>query len=418
MSETRSTRLGTDRRLAGARWRLASPTTATILGFVALVSSIGVGVLEFVEPGAGSPFGAANALSAVMGFVFALSFIAVGVVVARSQPSNPMGWLLLGVSLAIQLGSFAPAYAYLDYHSDHGALPFGHVAVLLSGMWICGFMFLPLIVLLFPDGRPGPRWRWPLRIYLAIWTVLIAGTLNLAISDFSLRLPVDDGGNLAGLNNPVGWFGAVFKVGFVFCAVLAVVAVVHQARAYRRASGERRQQLKWLGAGAGTCVFAVLVSFLWKNAPGIVGDALVPLGLTALPLAIGVGILRYRLYEIDRLVSRTLSYAILTALLVGTFVGLVALTTDLLPFSSSVGVAASTLAAAALFNPLRKRVQRIVDRRFNRARYDAEETVAAFAASLRDAVDIDSIQNELLHVVHKAVEPSQVTIWIRRAEPR
>ena len=141
-------------------------------------------------------------------------------------------------------------------------------------------------------------------------------------------------------------------------------------------------------------------------------------GVVALPLGLGFGILEYRLYEIDRLISRTVSYAILTALLAGTFVGLVALTTDLLPFSSSVGVAASTLAAAALFNPLRKRVQRVVDRRFNRARYDAEETVAAFAASLRDAVDLDSIQNELLHVVHQAVEPSQVTIWVRRAEPR
>lgn len=145
---------------------------------------------------------------------------------------------------------------------------------------------------------------------------------------------------------------------------------------------------------------------------------MVPLGLTALPLAMGVGILKYRLYEIDRLISRTLSYAILSALLVATFIGLVALSTDLLPFSSSVGVAASTLAAAALFNPLRKRVQRVVDRRFNRARYDAEQTVAEFAARLRDAVDLDSIQNELLHVVHQAVEPSQATIWIRRAEPR
>jgi hypothetical protein len=395
------------------RTRLGSPTAATILGFVALAASIGVGVMEFIEPGAGSPFGAANVLSAVMGFVFALSFIAVGVVVARREPSNPMGWLLLGVSLAIQLGSFAPAYAYLDYHSDHGSLPFGHFAVLLSGMWICGFMFLPLIILLFPDGRPGPRWRWPLRIYLAIWTLLVAGTLSLAASDFSLRLPVDAGGNLAGLNNPVGWFGVVFKAGFVYCVVLAVAAIVYQTLAYRRASGERRQQLKWLGAGAAVCLFAVLLSFLWKGAPGIVGDLVVPLGLTALPLAMGVGILRYRLYEIDRLISRTLSYALLTALLVGTFVGLVALTTGLLPFSSSVGVAASTLAAAALFNPLRRRVQHLVDRRFNRARYDADATVAAFSARLRDAVDLDTVQTELLDVVQRAVEPAHVTIWLR-----
>ncbi len=135
--------------------------------------------------------------------------------------------------------------------------------------------------------------------------------------------------------------------------------------------------------------------------------------MIALPIGIGVGILKYRLYEIDRLVSRTLSYAILTALLAGTFVGLVALTTDLLPFSSSVGVAASTLAAAALFNPLRRRVQRVVDRRFNRSHYDAEATVAAFAARLRDAVDLDAVQTDLLDVVRGAVEPAHATVWIR-----
>ncbi|MGO9753130.1 MAG: hypothetical protein ACLP8S_00765 [Solirubrobacteraceae bacterium] len=394
--------------------RLATPTAATILGLVALASAIGVGVLQLIEPDAGSPFGAANVVSVVTGFVFALSFIAVGLVVARRDPSNPMGWLLLGVSLAIQLGSCAPAYAYLDYHSHHGALPFGHVAVLLSGLWICGFMLLPLIVLLFPDGNPGPRWRWPLRLYVAIWAILIAGMVRVAVSDLSLRMPVDGGGNLHGLNNPAGWFGAVFKVGLLSCLLLAVVAIVRQALAYRRARGERRQQLKWLGAGATSCVFFLLVSVLWKNAPGIVGEFLVPVGLTALPLAMGVGILKYRLYEIDRLISRTLSYAILTALLGGTLVGLVALTTDLLPFSSSVGVAASTLAAAALFNPLRGRVQRVVDRRFNRRRYDAEATVAAFAARLRDAVDLDAIQAELLQVVQQAVEPSQATVWMRR----
>jgi len=130
-------------------------------------------------------------------------------------------------------------------------------------------------------------------------------------------------------------------------------------------------------------------------------------------VSIGIGILRYRLYEIDRLVSRTLSYAILTALLVGVFVGLIALTGDALALSSRVGVAASTLAAAALFNPLRVRVQRLVDRRFNRARYDAEATVAAFTAQLRDAVEIDAIRNELLAVVTRAVQPTHASIWIK-----
>jgi hypothetical protein len=136
-----------------------------------------------------------------------------------------------------------------------------------------------------------------------------------------------------------------------------------------------------------------------------------------LAVSIGIGVLKYRLYEIDRLISRTLSYAILTGLLVGAFVGIVALTTRVLPFSSPVGVAASTLAAAALFNPLRWRAQRLVDRRFNRARYDAEATVAAFTARLQDAVDIVTVRDELLQTVELAVEPSVAALWIRPPSP-
>jgi hypothetical protein len=136
-------------------------------------------------------------------------------------------------------------------------------------------------------------------------------------------------------------------------------------------------------------------------------------GIGLLPLAIGVAILRYRLYEIDRIVSRTLAYAVLTAVLVGTFVGTVLLTTRVLPFSSPVAVAASTLAVAALFNPLRTRVQRFVDRRFNRARYDREALVASFAAKLRDAVDSETVVRELAGAAASAVEPASVSIWVR-----
>jgi hypothetical protein len=196
---------------------------------------------------------------------------------------------------------------------------------------------------------------------------------------------------------------------------LSIAAAVYQVRNFRRANGERRQQLKWLGSAAAVCA-VTLPTFVWQSAPPLVAD-LLPLALTAVPIAIGVGILRYRLYEIDRLFSRTLSYVILTALLAGTFVGVVALTTDLLPFSSGVGVAASTLAATALFNPLRRRVQRIVDRRFNRSRYDAERIVEAFAARLRDAVELESVQAELLDVVQRALEPAHASLWIRPSAP-
>ena len=140
------------------------------------------------------------------------------------------------------------------------------------------------------------------------------------------------------------------------------------------------------------------------------------LGLAALPVGIGVGILKYRLYDIDRIISRTLAYAIVTGLLVGVYAGLVLLATQVLRFHSSVAVAMSTLAAAALFNPLRRRVQHGVDRRFNRARYDADQTVTAFAARLKDAVDLDSVRDDLAAVVENALEPAHVSVWIRAGE--
>jgi hypothetical protein len=289
--------------------------------------------------------------------------------------------------------------------------------VLLSGAWSYGFLIVPLIILLFPDGRPGPRWRWPLRAYLAVSAVFIAGTLSLAVADLRLRVPVDGSGNLIGINQPTSansWFAPLFYAGFGSCFLLAIAVVVHQTLRYRRATGERREQLKWLGAGGFVCVAFFLTTVLWTHAPAIFGDLFFPLALTALPVAIGVGILKYRLYEIDRLISRTLSYTILTALLVGTFIGLIALTTNTLNLSGRVGVAASTLAAAALFNPLRIRIQRLVDRRFNRARYDAEATVAAFTARLRDAVEIDVIRADLLDAVNHAVQPTHASVWIRQ----
>ena len=145
--------------------------------------------------------------------------------------------------------------------------------------------------------------------------------------------------------------------------------------------------------------------------PGAVGQVL-SVAIVALPASIGVGILKYRLYEIDRLISRTLAYAIVTGLLVGVYAGLVLLATEVLRFRGSVSVAAATLAAAALFTPLRRRVQRAVDRRFNRARYDADQTVAAFAAGLKDAVDLDSVRDDLAAVVHRTLEPVHVSVWL------
>ena len=398
------------------RLRLTSGTIAVFLGVLSLGSVPVAFVLQALIHQL--PSSSSDLASGAAGVAFVLAFTGVGAVVARRFPRNPMGWMLIAVALAVQAGNEGSAYAYFDDTLHHGALPLGHVAVLLSGSWVYAFVLLPLIILLFPDGRLGSRWRWPLRVYLLLAAAMVAGTLSVAISDFGLRRPVDGAGDLVGLNHPSGanaWFGVVQSVAFLACAVLGIAAIIYQARNFHRASGERRQQLKWLASGAAVLVVCLAVNTATGGGSGVVGDVTFSIGLAAVPLGMGVGILRYRLYDIDRLISRTLSYAILTALLAGTFVGLVALTTQALPFSSPVGVAASTLAAAALFNPLRGRVQRIVDRRFNRARYDAEATVAAFAAQLRDAVDLDTVQAELLEVVRRAVEPAHASIWIRPA---
>jgi len=201
---------------------------------------------------------------------------------------------------------------------------------------------------------------------------------------------------------------APLGLGLILVIVLSFVA--HQVFSWRRATGERRQQLKWLATGAAVTLVVVAAS-LGFSSTSVVGEIL-GIGLAALPVGIGVGILKYRLYDIDRIISRTLAYAIVTGLLVGVYAGLVLLATRVLPLSSPVAVAASTLAAAALFSPLRRRVQRAVDRRFNRARYDAETTVAGFAARLKDAVDLDAVQADLTSGVQQTLEPAHVSVWI------
>jgi len=177
---------------------------------------------------------------------------------------------------------------------------------------------------------------------------------------------------------------------------------------YRGSTGDLRQQLKWLMVGGGLCVSGILSGAVL----GGIGSALFLL-IFAFPVGSGIAILKYRLYDIDRLISRTLSYLIVTGLLVGVYVSLVALTTHALPLSSPIGVAASTLAVAALFNPVRRRAQRLVDRRFNRARYDADATIAGFTAALRNEIDLGRVQRDLVDVVSRSVQPTHVSVWIR-----
>jgi len=239
-----------------------------------------------------------------------------------------------------------------------------------------------------------------------------------AVRSVGAAEPVDASGAVNAVDHPAAWLAAIQAIVIALYVPFWLLFVARQVQSWRHADGERRQQLKWLVSGAVVCMIAVSLppagSAIDPHAPRVVvavTQALFGL-LIALPVCIWVGILKYRLYEIDRIISRTLAYAIVTGLLVGVYTGLVLLATHVLSFTSPEAVAASTLAAAALFNPLRRRVQHAVDRRFNRARYDANQTVAAFAARLKDAVDLDSVRDDLAGVVHRTLEPAHLSVWI------
>jgi len=239
----------------------------------------------------------------------------------------------------------------------------------------------------------------------------------LALAAHPVR--VDESGGLAAVDHPVGWFNAVQGTIIVAILGLSLGFVVRQALSWRRATGERRQQLKWLASGATVsiaCLFLAASSSSSGNGPTLLDilAGLAWMGVAALPVSIGVAILKYRLYEIDRIISRTLAYAIVTGLLIGVYAGLVLLATQGLGIRGSATVAAATLVAAALFSPLRRRVQHAVDRRFNRSRYDAERTVTQFAARLQDAVDPDVVRADLAGAVQAALEPVHVSVWLRR----
>ena len=257
---------------------------------------------------------------------------------------------------------------------------------------------------------PSRRWRPVVRIYLAITTAAVLGTsVAVLILVAGHHVDLQASGNLASLGRfGTAWVIPPQAVFFITVGAFWLAAVARQALSWRRSAGERRQQLKWLASGAAVCgVFGIWAittnSAIWQ---------VLILGFAALPLGIGMGILKYRLYDIDRIISRTLAYAIITGLLVGVYAGLVLLATQVLRFHSTVAVAAATLAAAALFSPARRRVQHAVDRRFNRARYDADRTVMAFAARLKDAVELDTVRGDLTQVVSRALEPAHLSVWI------
>jgi hypothetical protein len=382
--------------------RLAAVTLGG-LAFAVMAAVVPLSVLAHQNPLA----------SAGTGLALGVPFAAVGVVVLRRQ-GNLIGWLSLAFAIVFLLSIDAGFYLVARYRLGQH-LPLAPVMLFLQPLWEAALVILPLIVLLFPEGRlPSRRWRPVLAVYAALSALFLVTEYTraaAAITGHDIR--VDASGDLTSAAHPAGWTAGVGGAGFLLLVLLALSFAGRQLLSWRRSAGERRQQLTWLVSGGAFSVLSVAVSAAVGSAPGI-GQAvssILGFGLVAIPLAIGVGILKYRLYDIDRIISRTVAYAIVTGLLAGVYASLVLLAARLLPRSSSAGVAVATLVAAALFSPLRRRVQRVVDHRFNRARYDADQTVAAYAASLKDTVELESVRADLTRVIQQALEPSYLSLW-------
>jgi hypothetical protein len=386
--------------------RLASARSAIALGALVFVCNVAALVLMAQ---------ARLATAELVRLAALVPTVVIGALVAARRPRNPMGWLMLGCGFFFSTQAIGVAYAIVDYRLHHGTLPLGRLAIVLQPGWAMGMVLVAGLLWLFPDGRlPSGRWRRAGGLLFAsglVWGVLMyAQWLTVAVRRVVV---VDANGSPALIDHPdasmIAWI-VIENVGFLALLLSWLSWLVLQIPKYRRSTGDRRLQLKWLYAGAGIFIVCLGVGVLQVTGP-VVSDVLA-VGIAALPIALGIGILKFRLYEIDKVISRTVSYALVTGLIVGVYVGVVTLTTDVLSFSSSVGVAASTLVAAVLFNPLRRRAQRVVDKRFNRARYDAEATVAAFAEAMRSSADLPGVQRELVATVHEAFEPVHVSVWL------
>ncbi len=391
--------------------RLLSVRLAIALGVLALLLNIAALVLVAAVH---------DSAPEVVRLAGLLPTVAVGTLIAVRRPGNPIGWFMLSAAACFAVTTGATAYSVLDYGLHHGTLPLGRLSLALQPSWASGLLLIAGCLWLFPDGHlPSGRRRRVGGTLFAIGVVYAAVTfVPSVIAAASRTLQVDSDGAPSTVAHPAGrllvWV-VVENIGFFALLVSWVIWLIVQVPKYRRSAGERRQQLKWLYSGAAVfivCLGSGLFESNTASGAGAVVGAAIAVGVAALPVALGIGILKYRLYDIDRIISRTLAYAILSGLLVGVYAGLVLLATQVLGLHSTVAVAAATLAAAALFNPLRKQVQRVVDRRFNRAQYDAEATVAAFAGRLRESVELASVQHELAAAVDQVFEPTHVSIWL------
>ncbi len=413
------------------RWNVSDTTLrryAWTLWWV-LVAAVASGLLIIVEAEAAveTTWGSGGDALEVAFMLGVLIFPLTGLLILRRAPRNTIGWLLQGIGAAWGLSGLLDAYATYGLVVDPGSLPRPDLAAALNeGTWATSIGLMgTFLILLFPDGHlPSPRWR-PVAWLSGVTIVAVTLLANLSPGHLE-EAPISN------LTNPIGleWASLPLTVLMVVFLPLLPLCIIACAAAlvlrFRRSRGVERQQVKWL-ATAGVAVAAIYLlamvslmvpaSFKDQQPVWVTGLQNVSLlSFVILPIAIGVAVLRYRLYDIDVVINRALVYGSLTAALAGVYLGLVLLLQLLLsPLTeqSDLAVAGSTLAVAALFRPARARIQSIVDRRFYRRRYDAALTLDAFAARLRHELDLEAVGTDLRRAVRETVQPAHVSLWLR-----
>jgi hypothetical protein len=351
----------------------------------------------------------------VLGLVSATT---VGAVLASRRPGHPVGWLLLAFGLSLSVSGVAPAYAAYGLLARPGALPAAHtVARYWPATTVIALTTLSFVLLLTPTGSlPSPRWRWWARATGAAAIILLVA-LAVASGPLDPRYQLAVGGPLD-FRGQGGALLVVNQLGLAFTTLAVVVGAGSLVVRFRRAGGVEREQLRWVALAAALVVLAAVGALggVAVGATAVVTWALVAC-MTVVPLTLGAAVLRYRLYDLDRIISRTLAWGLLTLLLGGGYAAVILGLGQLLGRDSSLAVAAATLAAAALFHPVRRRIQQAVDRRFNRRGHDAAQTIAAFSDHLREQVDLDTLTGELLVVVEQTMQPTTAALWLRPSHP-
>jgi MFS family permease len=389
---------------AALAWALAGLTVLTLI--------VGFWLAELVWSTGWEPR-PSNTIAIVGAIILvAVSAATVGAFLAGRRPRHPVGWLLLGVGLALNVSLLVQSYVKYGLLARPGSLP---GARYLAGfadstalLWVSCAGF---VLLLTPTGSlPSRRWRWWARLAAVAPVVIVVGSVVQPDP-----LAPDYHGNPLAVPALARVLVVPAVAGVVVVAVALLVGAGSLVGRFRRARGVERQQLRWLayaaGLAAGLLLVALFAGFLLAKDEVVVVS--LALGVALLPLATGAAILRYRLYDLDRIISRTLAYGLLTVLLGGGYAGVVLGLGQLLGRDSSLVVAVATLAVAAVFQPARRRIQQVVDRRFNRRRYDAARTIAAFSARLRQQVDLDTLTAELLGVVEQTMQPTSASLWLR-----